>query len=416
MPGTEEASSPQRLDAAIAAVPDLSAPSVNKADGIRAVLAEDLPAPEEDIRVYVVSKPDNFNVRFTQPGAKDGRIGFALLKNAADLERTSERAHAFLQESPTFQDIGLITPDVGDRWGLAHVVGKKGSVVIDAASRLSPSATSLFADDTVIGDLLPQVRAERVWIEFTHRKNKAQREGWRQGQVLWSPTTDESGKDIYANMRRIEPGDSVIHVVDGAICGASEAASHAKEVNAEPPNAGKWAGRSSYYVVTLRGYREVSAALALSSFLEENAEATANDMEAFEGPGYPFQRSGKGGLQAKLGGYVFPCTEAIYEMLRAEGSNAGEQGAAYTIEEAVQDVFLSGGEFRGVVDLLRREKNVVLQGPPGTGKTFLARRLAFAHLGARDESRVKMVQFHQSYSYEDFMGHQPSVWVTGCLG
>ncbi|RAK64729.1 hypothetical protein DLM85_18585 [Hymenobacter edaphi] len=57
---------------------------------------------------------------------------------------------------------------------------------------------------------------------------------------------------------------------------------------------------------------------------------------------------------------------------------------------------------------MERKKNLILQGPPGTGKTFLARRLAWLLLGAQDESRIELVQFHPSYSYEDFVqGFRP---------
>ena len=55
------------------------------------------------------------------------------------------------------------------------------------------------------------------------------------------------------------------------------------------------------------------------------------------------------------------------------------------------------------------KKNIILQGAPGVGKTFAAERLAYSLMGKKDESRVKFIQFHQNYSYEDFViGYKPA--------
>ena len=61
-----------------------------------------------------------------------------------------------------------------------------------------------------------------------------------------------------------------------------------------------------------------------------------------------------------------------------------------------------------LLERLRTRKNLILQGPPGTGKTWLAKRLAFALIGKRDDSKVRVVQFHPNLSYEDFVrGRRP---------
>ena len=61
-----------------------------------------------------------------------------------------------------------------------------------------------------------------------------------------------------------------------------------------------------------------------------------------------------------------------------------------------------------IANLLHYKKNIILQGPPGVGKTFVSKRLAYSLMGVKDETRVEMVQFHQNYSYEDFvMGFRP---------
>ncbi len=87
---------------------------------------------------------------------------------------------------------------------------------------------------------------------------------------------------------------------------------------------------------------------------------------------------------------------------------AGPPPLLYTKAEALAELLISEEELDAALAGLARRRNLLLQGPPGTGKTFLARRLAWLLLGARDESRLELVQFHPSYGYEDFvLGFRP---------
>jgi len=82
---------------------------------------------------------------------------------------------------------------------------------------------------------------------------------------------------------------------------------------------------------------------------------------------------------------------------------------SYTEEEFLSEVFINEDKYENIKELLREKKNMILQGPPGVGKTFLAKRLAYSLIGKKDLNRVNIVQFHQSYSYEDFiLGFRPS--------
>lgn len=82
----------------------------------------------------------------------------------------------------------------------------------------------------------------------------------------------------------------------------------------------------------------------------------------------------------------------------------------YSIDEILKDgCFLERDEIDRLLERLRTKKNLILQGPPGTGKTWLAKRLAFALIGQKDDSKVRAVQFHPNLSYEDFVrGWRPT--------
>lgn len=81
----------------------------------------------------------------------------------------------------------------------------------------------------------------------------------------------------------------------------------------------------------------------------------------------------------------------------------------YTKDDFLNEVYMDEGTYNILTGLLETKYNVILQGAPGVGKTFAAKRLAYSIMGQKDTSRVVMIQFHQSYSYEDFIqGYRPS--------
>jgi hypothetical protein len=85
-----------------------------------------------------------------------------------------------------------------------------------------------------------------------------------------------------------------------------------------------------------------------------------------------------------------------------------QPASSYSKEDFLEEVFMDESSYDSLAGLLKRKKNIILQGAPGVGKTFMAKRLAYSIIGQIDKSRVKMIQFHQSYSYEDFiMGYRP---------
>jgi 5-methylcytosine-specific restriction enzyme B len=78
-----------------------------------------------------------------------------------------------------------------------------------------------------------------------------------------------------------------------------------------------------------------------------------------------------------------------------------------------QGLLMDQAELAKIVDLLWERKQIILYGPPGTGKTYLATKLA-RHL--TDDGAVKLVQFHPSYTYEDFFeGFRPEPGGSGTL-
>ncbi len=106
--------------------------------------------------------------------------------------------------------------------------------------------------------------------------------------------------------------------------------------------------------------------------------------------------------------------EKLNALFKSEIQDDNEEPAEvdlkpYDADMFLEEVFMDKAKYDSLVALVKKKKNVILQGAPGVGKTFAAKRLAYSIMGVKDPFRVMMVQFHQSYSYEDFiMGFRPT--------
>lgn len=100
-------------------------------------------------------------------------------------------------------------------------------------------------------------------------------------------------------------------------------------------------------------------------------------------------------------------TEVVKVNYESLGETSDKENK-YTLNNFLEEVYMNEDEYNVLKNLLLRKKNIVLQGAPGVGKTFTAKRLAYSIMGMKDDDRVRLVQFHQNYSYEDFLeGYRP---------
>jgi len=111
-------------------------------------------------------------------------------------------------------------------------------------------------------------------------------------------------------------------------------------------------------------------------------------------------------------GSLFKLTEEEYDIIREIIDNKNiitekllqsSNIKKYKFTDDSDKPFISEVDFLQTVALLKRKKNIILQGPPGVGKTFIARKLAYEIMQEVKDANIEMVQFHQSYSYEDFI-------------
>lgn len=269
------------------------------------------------------------------------------------------------------------------------------------------------------------VTLKRFWIEKTIVNGREDRLSGEHalGRALWSPQRSKDGKNIYANMLEVRPGDIVFHLVDNhAIAGVSvvETAADQSFVGLAGSD---WADQPGYRIALI-DYEHLEPPLSRDAFLEAEPFATELKELVESGQKGLFYNSRRGLNQ---GAYLTEATPTLRSILNRAyvelaGRNlpyideqqivleeGGDEAAAYTLDDALRELFLSREEAEDILLLWRAKRNIILQGPPGVGKSFAAHRLAYALMAVEARERVGFVQFHQSYSYEDFVeGFRPA--------
>ena len=164
---------------------------------------------------------------------------------------------------------------------------------------------------------------------------------------------------------------------------------------------------------------------ALAKRIADKTQCTVMTREDGKVMWWPILYVGRQAESEEDGVYVWKLREELEQALREIDLSKVELNAVdivdnvqdlesgvnekYGKEDFLAEVYMSGAKYDRLLNVLKRKKNIILQGAPGVGKTFAAKRLAYAMMGEKDKERVEFIQFHQNYSYEDFMmGYKPT--------
>ena len=214
------------------------------------------------------------------------------------------------------------------------------------------------------------------------------------GNVVEYTTYNDDGKKrrVYKHFEQLSPGDKVI----------GYASSPKKEVTALlEVSQGIFQNDDGVEVVAFKKVCDVEKRIPYEVLAADERLA---EMEFIKNPNGSLFK-----LSSDEYSTIVEMTEEDIEDFAKQVKEEGVQYTPYTKEEFLNEVFIKDDEYSSLCSRLKRKKNIILQGPPGVGKTFLARRLAYSIIGSKDNECVLMVQFHQNYTYEDFIqGYRPT--------
>ncbi len=349
------------------------------------------------------------------------KYGFAQTRYVAVVNDTRYPAKALVAVAHgiEFPDEGPLTSgSISGGWGGTNrVLRRLGFDVID-----------------IRAELVPEVDGLRIWIELSRTKRQDRLEGpYKLGSALWSPKKDATGGDLYRWMREAQPGDWVLHLANTkAIVGRSRVATPVEDLPDPPPNT-EWSDRECQ-LVRLRDFESFDPPFAREMFLEGPSGERLRQLKEDGLRNVFFTRN----VQLAQGHYFTSVPGSVLHVLSdafheafgkelipgyvPESTDDDIVGESMTgLDELMEWTYLSRASLEEMISLLREKKQLILFGPPGSGKTFVADALA-RHLSGNPidpevgdlNDRYELVQFHQSYGYEDFIqGIRPVVGESG---
>jgi 5-methylcytosine-specific restriction enzyme B len=326
---------------------------------------------------FVSLKPGD---RFVSNKGKQALLGIGTVTGAYKYRHErSEYKHTVDVHYDKISKEGIQIPDT--------IKGKFGKTIVPLDEKTFSEIESLFS--TSEGDTFqkPDDKVRNYWWLTANPKIWSFDKLPINNKQIYTSINEKGNKRrIYRNFTKVKPGDLIVGYVASPM-------------------------------------REVVGLCRVTSELHETAEGEGFEFEKVEDfdetltleqiMSVPVLKNSEP-IKNNNQGSLFVLSGEEYETLRAlidEKVTVAKKTEIkpYSANDALKTLFIDEIKFNETIEILKHKKNIILQGPPGVGKTFLAKHLAYSVMGEMDNRRVAMIQFHQSFSYEDFIqGYRPN--------
>lgn len=244
----------------------------------------------------------------------------------------------------------------------------------------------------------------KYWIEKTIVRGRGDRESGDRalGKALWSPQKDKGGADIYKNMREVDKGDVILHLIDNSkISGVSKVKNSADKSHGILGT--EWDGPA--YLIELENYQVLNPEIPRKSILNTSNKVILDDINSKSEVFYNNK------LELRQGAYLTPCPKKLLTLINRSYKRLADKNLPHIAISDLQNIdsvkalsfnkidLLQGIGDSGLSytpDLILRftaslltKPFVILTGLSGSGKTKLAQ--AFVQWICQDDSQYRMI-------------------------